>query len=203
MFDISIEQLVVTLGYMGIFGAMMANGVVGFPSSQILYIVSGFFVFTGDLNIALVVGSGAIGNTVGNIILYELARRRGLLYVTRFKIFPAREIKKVEIAFKRRGGFFVFIGKLLPAIKVFVPIAAGLGKMDRKLYIPIIVTTSAMWSFVFVFIGFFFGKNADVFGIYGIVLFFIVLLTILGFYKYANSKGVLDELRGGKMNTKE
>lgn len=195
MNEFSIEQLIATLGYIGIFGAMIANGAIAFPSSQILYIVSGFFASTGDLQIAVIVGVGAIGNTIGNVILYELARRRGLHYITRFKMFPLREIQKVEIAFKRRGALFVFIGKLLPAIKVFIPIVAGLGKMNRKLYILIIVITSAIWSSIFVFIGFVFGKNADVFGVYGIILLVVVMFVIFGFYKYINSENVLNELK--------
>lgn len=194
MNELSIEQLIATLGYIGIFGAMIANGAIAFPSSQILYIVSGFFASTGNLQIALIVGVGAIGNTIGNIVLYELARVRGIHYITRFKMFPLREIKKVEIAFKRRGALFVFIGKLLPAIKVFIPIVAGLGKMNRKLYLPIILVSSVIWSIIFVSIGFFFGKNANVFGIYGLILFVVALLVVFGFYKYINSENVLKEL---------
>ncbi|MCH8888870.1 DedA family protein [Patescibacteria group bacterium] len=194
MSELSIEQLIIALGYVGIFGAMIANGAIAFPSSQILYIVSGFFVFTGDLNLALVVVVGAIGNTIGNVILYELARRRGIHYITRFKIFRAQEIEKVQIAFNRHGALFVFIGKLLPAIKIFIPIVAGLGKLTRVLYVLIILVSSLIWSLIFVGIGFFFGKNADVFGVYGVVLFFVALLLVFGFYKYMNSDKVLKEL---------
>ena len=194
MSELSIEQLIIALGYVGIFGAMIANGAIAFPSSQILYIVSGFFVFTGDLNLALVVGVGAIGNTIGNVILYELARRRGMHYITRFKIFRAQEIEKLQIAFNRYGALFVFVGKLLPAIKIFIPIVAGLGKLTRVLYVLIILVSSLIWSLIFVSIGFFFGKNADVFGVYGVVLFLVALLLVFGFYKYMNSDKVLKEL---------
>ena len=194
MSELSIEQLIIALGYVGIFGAMIANGAIAFPSSQILYIVSGFFVFTGDLNLALVVGVGSIGNTIGNVILYELARRRGMHYITRFKIFRAQEIEKLQIAFNRYGALFVFVGKLLPAIKIFIPIVAGLGKLTRVLYVLIILVSSLIWSLIFVSIGFFFCKNADVFGVYGVVLFLVALLLVFGFYKYMNSDKVLKEL---------
>ena len=86
-------------------------------------LMSGFFIFIflvgyvfsyamndqGILIFAVIFGT--LGNTVGNIILYELARQKGLQYITKFKIFPVREIRKVEVAFRRRGAWFLFIGK--------------------------------------------------------------------------------------------
>jgi len=194
MLEISVEDIIVTLGYIGIFGLMISNGVITLPSSQLLYIITGYFIFTGELNLALVSLIGALGNTVGNIILYELARRKGLEYITTFKIFPLRELKKIQVVFEKRGAWFVFFGKLLPAIKVFVPIVAGIGLMNRALYIPIIFITSLLWSFIFIGIGFFFGKNTDLFGIYPVVLIIVVLIVVFAFYKYMNSQSIVSEV---------
>ena len=194
MADISIETIIITLGYIGIFGMMISNGIVGFPSSQILYIVAGFFVFTGELDLVLVALVGALGNTIGNIILYELSRRRGLHYIARFKIFPEKEIQKVQVVFNRHGSWFVFVGKLLPAIKVFIPIVAGIGTMNRILYTPVIFISSVLWSLIFITIGFFFGKNADLFGYYGVILIFVALIVVGIFYRYMNSAKILKEL---------
>lgn len=194
MFDISIENIIVTLGYVGIFSLMTANGFISFPSSQILYIITGFFVFTGELNLALVSLIGSLGNTIGNIILYELARKKGLEYVSTFKIFPLREIKKIQMVFEKRGAWFVFFGKLLPAIKVFVPVVAGIGLMNRALYIPIIFITSLLWSFIFIGIGFVFGKNTELFGIYSVILIVVALVVVFAFYQYMNSLSVMKEV---------
>ena len=196
MFEFSIENIVVTLGYLGIFLLMISNGVLSFPSSQILYIVTGFFIFKGDLTLALVVLVGAVGNTIGNIILYELSRRKGLKYITKFQMFPEHAIRKVQVAFNKRGTWFLFIGKLVPALKVFVPIPAGIAKMNRVLYTTIIAITSAIWTLPFIAIGFYFGKSSDVFGKYAIVLAFIALIVIGVFYKYMNSEEIVREVEG-------
>ena len=197
MAEISIETVIITLGYIGIFGMMISNGIIGFPSSQILYIVAGFFVFTGDLNLTLVVSFGAIANTIGNIILYELSRRRGLLYITQFKIFPKKEIRKVQAVFTRHGGWFVFVGKLLPAIKVFIPIVAGIGKMNRGLYAFVILFSSILWSLIFLALGYYFGKNIDFFGNYIFILLAIALIVVGIFYRYMNSGKILTEVENG------
>lgn len=198
MFELSIEQLIIALGYIGIFGMMIANGAFTLPSSQILYIIAGFFVSTGRLELMLVVAAGALGNTLGNIILYELTRRRGLHYITRFKIFPEREVQKVQIVFTRRGSWFVFIGKLLPAIKVFIPIVAGIGKMNRLLFGILMLIASIIWALIFIAIGFVFGENTELFGFYPIVLFIVAGFVLWIFYRYMNSPDIIKELEKQK-----
>lgn len=194
MFGIPIEDIILSSSYLGVFFLMIANGFISFPSSQILYIIVGYFVSIGTLNLIVVSFLGTLGNTIGNIILYELSRSRGIAYITRFKIFPEKEVKKIEIAFNRKGAWFLFIGKLLPAIKVFVPIPAGVAKMHRGLYLLIIFAASYIWALVFIGIGYYFGKSKDVFGKYSVALSIVAFIVLYGFYKYMNSKEVIEEV---------
>lgn len=194
----TIESIILFSGYAGIFFLMIANGVISFPSSQILYIIAGYFVFTGHLNLFLVVVAGALGNTIGNIILYELARSKGLSYLLRWKIFPERELRKVQVAFNKKGVWFLFVGKLIPALKVFIPIPAGIARMNRPLYAAIILVSSSIWPFAFLAIGYYFGKSAHVFGAYAVVLAFIALIVATVFYKFMNSEEVISEIEKGK-----
>lgn len=195
MTDITIETLIQGGSYFAIFVLMIANGAVSFPSSQILYVIAGYFIARGDLALFLVALVGALGNTVGNIILYELARKHGRTFIERMKIFPMRELAKVEVAFHKKGAWFIFIGKLLPAIKVFIPVPAGLGKMSRSLFATLMFTASFIWSLAFISIGYFFGKSPDLFGKYAIILVIVAAVVILLFYRYINSKEILDEIK--------
>ncbi len=193
--DLSIESIIVVLGYFGIFVLMIANGAVSFPSSQILYIIAGYFVARGDLLLVPVALVGALGNTIGNIILYELARKHGrTFFVEKMKLFPIRELAKVEAAFRKKGAWFIFVGKLLPAIKVFIPIPAGLGKMHRGIFALLIFIASFIWSLAFIGIGYFFGKSPDFFGQYAIILVIIAAIVLLLFYRYLNSEEVTREV---------
>ena len=198
--EFDIETIIVALGYLGIFLLMSSNGVISFPSSQILYIISGYFVFTGNLSLPLVVFFGALGNTVGNIILYEIVRFKGLHYIEKIgseklKLFPKKELRKIAAAFHKKGVWFLFVGKLVPALKVFVPIAAAIGETKRKIYIPMMLVASAIWSGPFIAIGYYFGKSSDVFGKYAVVMILIALVVMALFYRYINSKEVLDEVK--------
>lgn len=194
MTDITIEALIQGGSYLAIFFLMIANGAVSFPSSQVLYIIAGYFIARGDLTLGIVALVGAAGNTVGNIILYELARRHGRTFIERMKIFPTRELAKVEKAFQKKGAWFIFIGKLLPAIKVFVPIPAGLGKMSRPLFATLMFVASFIWSLAFISIGYFFGKSANLFGSYAVVLVIVAAVVILLFYRYINSDEIVREI---------
>ena len=196
--EAQIEQIIILGGYLGIFGLMITNGLFSFPSSQILYIVSGYFIFTGSLNIFLVSIAGALGNTIGNTILFYLTREKGLEYITKLTLLPLSEIKKVQAVFAKRGAWFVFVGKLLPAIKVFMPIVAGIGKMKTSVFVPIILLSSYIWSIIFIALGFYFGKSTDFFGKYAIVLAILALVLITLFFKYMNSNSVLKEIGNEK-----
>lgn len=194
MTDTTIEALIQGGSYFAIFVLMITNGAVSFPSSQILYIIAGYFVAQGNLVFALVAFVGALGNAIGNIILYELARKHGRTFVARMKLFPERELSKVEHAFKKKGAWFIFIGKLLPAIKVFVPITAGLGKFSRILFAPLMFIASFIWALGFISIGFFFGKSSDLFGKYAIILVIVAAVVMLLFYRYINSPAIVSEI---------
>jgi len=188
------ETIILSFSYLGIFSLMTANGFISFPSSQILYIICGYFISTGVLSPPSVVVAGVLGNTAGNIALYEVARAKGMKYLLKFGIFREQEMKKVEVAFKKKGAWFLAVGKLIPALKVFVPIPAGLGKMHRGLYTGIILATSAIWTIPFLSIGYFFGKSSDVFGKYAVIMTIIAIVVAGVFYKYINSEEVVKEV---------
>ena len=189
-----IESVIIASSYLGIFLLMIANGAVSFPSSQILYIIVGYFISVGSLALFPASLVGAIGNAIGNIILYEVVRRRGIHYLKKFKVFREQDIKKVEIVFRKRGLWFLFVGKLLPAIKVFVPIPAAMGKTHRGVFATIMFVASWLWSLIFIAIGYTFGKSTEIWKSYGVILFIIATIIIFVFYRMLNSKEVLREL---------
>jgi membrane protein DedA with SNARE-associated domain len=189
-----IETIIQATSYLGIFGLMILNGFASFPSSQILYIIVGYFIGTGALALLPAALAGATGNTIGNILLYEAIREHGLRYLERFQIFRKADIKKVEIVFRKKGLWFLFVGKLLPAIKVFIPIPAAMGKVHRGKFAVIMFTASFIWSLIFITIGYLFGKSAEVWKSYGIILMVIAVAIMYVFYRLLNAPEVLREI---------
>lgn len=175
----SLETLVSSLGYLGIFGLMISNGAISFPSSQILYILTGYLISIGTLSWVPVIVLGSIGNTLGCILLYEIVRRKGIGFALKKNFIPETEVKKLEKVFAHRGVWFLFFGKLIPALKVFVPIAGGVAKTPRPLFAFLMLASSAVWAIGFNFIGYSFGKSSDVFGKYALALALVAIVVVV------------------------
>jgi membrane protein DedA with SNARE-associated domain len=168
---------------------MVTNGIVSLPSSQFVYVTAGFFAPTTDLSVLFIATAGTIGNVIGNVILYEVSRSKGLVYVTGWRGFSEEKIIKLRVAFDCRGPIIIFIGKFLPGVKVVVPVVAGIAEMNRVLYFSIITTTSFLWALGLTYFGFYFGKNYGngTFGWYSAILIILAGGAIYVFCKYVAS----------------
>ena len=165
---------------------MVANGIISLPSSQFIYVTAGFFVPSGQLSLLLIVVFGTAGNFLGNVILYELSRRKGIKYIARWKGFSEKKIMGLHTAFERRGPLIIIIGKFLPGIKVLVPAVAGIAHMNRVLYSCIIATTSMLWALGLTYFGVYFGKNynSGTFGWSTALLLCIAAIAMYIFIRY-------------------
>lgn len=185
----TVETAILTFGYLGIFCLMIVNGVFGFPSSSLIYLSAGFLIASKVLFFLPVVIVGTIGNTIGNIILYELSRRKGLVYITHWRVFSEKNIKRLQRAFELRGSVILFTGKLLSGVRVFVPVVAGVASMDRRLYIFIITITSLLWAIGLTCFGFYFGKNfhEGTLGVWSATPAILIAIAIYSFCRYIQS----------------
>lgn len=182
---------------------MIANGFFSFPSSQVLYIIVGYFIGTGYLALFPASLIGALGNTIGNVLLYEAIRKKGVGFMKQLTQIRDDDLRKIEMVFRKRGAWFLFIGKLLPSIKVFVPIPAALGRMHRGLYAIIMFSASWIWSLIFIAIGYVFGKDTSVFKSYALILILVAATVVYLFYRYMNSKEILDAIANDAGNTEK
>ncbi len=202
-----LEEIIITFTYFGILFLMTLNGFISFPSSQLVYIIAGYFAFTSDLNLLYIILIGALGQTIGNLILYEVARKKGVKYSIKFIqiFFPMldseKEVRKLQIAFNKRQKTLLFIGKLANPSKIFIPIPAGIAKMNRAIFLIITYITSSLWALGFALIGYYFGKSFKNFGFIGIGLLIAFILVMIYFYRLMNSDEVMKELNKDNKKT--
>lgn len=170
-------------------------GVLGiFPPSKLIYILAGYFAFEGHLSLTLVILIGGLGHAVGNQIQYEVGRKKGLDFLKKHHWFPAKEVKKAQIAFSKKGPWFLFVGKLVDPLKLFISLCAGVAKMKRSLFFVIVLVASFIWAGLFAGLGYYFGKSYENFGYLGVFLLLIGVLVISSFYKFMNSEEVMKEV---------
>lgn len=151
--------------YAAIFVLMVANGIVNFPSSQILYLVVGYFVSTGNLVFATAVLAGALGNTIGNFVTYSLIKKYEHPLARKLLMLNEETFKKVHSAlhetFSQRGMWWLFIGKLTPSVKAFIPVLAGLSRTPTLLTTFIFLSASFVWAIAIIYLGYAFGEHVS------------------------------------------
>lgn len=183
-----IHSLLLSGSYAAIFIMMIANGMVNFPSSQILYLIVGYFVSTGNLLFASAVIVGAIGNTIGNVAMYSLIKKYERPLARKVLMLNETTFNTIHGAlmdtFSRRGIWWLFIGKLTPSVKAFIPVFAGLANTPTAITTFIFLVASFIWATAIVYIGYAFGEHVSLSSflsvsfIVGIVIIFIIYKNI-------------------------
>ena len=173
---------------------MLANGIGNFPSSQLLYIIAGYFVSTGSLLFIPTIIAGATGNAIGNIITFLLVKKYDRPLAQKLLMLNEDTFTKIHSAlhstFLHRGMWWIFLGKLTPSVKAFIPIVAGLAHTNTKLTSFIFLTASIIWASGITSLGYYFGENIT-FKSFTTVSLLIGGIIIYIVYRNLRKKGVL------------
>lgn len=136
------------LGYPGIV-LLMALVSTGVPlPSEIIMPFAGYLVSLGRFSLVGVIIAAVIGENIGAAIGYEIGRRGGRPVIERygkFVLLDAHHIDLAERFFARWGSAAALIGRVLPVVRAFVAIPAGLGRMNRVKFHLYTSIGSAVW----------------------------------------------------------
>ncbi len=198
-------NLIGSLGYWGVFiGMSLESACIPIPS-EIIMPFSGFVVWQGNTNMTLIGITiiGALGNLTGSLIAYFVGLKGGRPLLEKYGKYLLITHSKLELAdswFLKYGGEAVLISRVLPIIRTFISLPAGIGRMDIKKFILYTFIGSLPWSFALGYIGVQLGPNWEIIRGYFHTLDIIVAIGLLGIigyliYKY---KG-----KSRKMNSKD
>lgn len=157
-----IIDLIETTGYLGIFLAMLVEGIFTPIPSELIMPFAGYVVYTGELNFFLVILVGSLGAVVGSTVAYILALWLGRPLIDRFGVFFGLDEEKMNSAerwFKRWGVWGILIGHSLPGIRSVISFPAGLSKMDRKRFVTFTFAGALVWNTVLVTAGYTLGES--------------------------------------------
>lgn len=186
-----LHTLISTGSYASIFVLMIANGIINFPSSQILYLIVGYFVATDHLEFSRAVIAGALGNTIGNIITFLLVKKYEHPLARRILMMNEATFAKVHGAlhdtFSRRGIWWLFVGKLTPSVKAFIPVIAGLAETKTTTTSLIFLGASFVWAVGVIYLGYAFGEHVSLGSFLG-VSFVLGAVIIFIIYKNISKK---------------
>jgi membrane protein DedA with SNARE-associated domain len=119
-------------GYSGVALLMAIESACVPLPSEIIMPFAGYLVHTGRLNLLLVATAGALGCNIGSAIAYWIGSWGGRPFIARygrFVLLDHHDLDRAEHFFARYGGITVFLARLLPVIRTFIALPAGIAKM--------------------------------------------------------------------------
>ena len=144
------------LGYGGIFLLMLAESAnIPIPSEAIMPF-AGFLVARGDMNFWVVVLMGVFGNWAGSSLSYLLGATGGRAAILRYgRIVRLNEhhLDQAERWFASYGEWSVFFGRLLPVVRTFISLPAGLAKMNYLKFSAFTIAGALPFCYVLTWLG--------------------------------------------------
>ena len=151
-------------GYLGIVALMAIESACIPLPSEIIMPFSGYLVSTGRFDLILAATAGAVGCNVGSTVAYFVGRHGGRPLVERWGAYifmSRRELEAADRFFARFGGFAVLIGRLLPVIRTFIALPAGIARMKQLPFQVYTFVGSWPWCFALAYVGYRLGQRWD------------------------------------------
>ncbi|WP_199178669.1 DedA family protein [Acidimangrovimonas sediminis] len=138
------------LGYGGVALLMAVESACIPIPSEVIMPFAGYLVSTGRFSLVAVATAGALGCNAGSTLAYLVGARGGRPAVERwgrYVFLSQRELDLAERFFARYGSLAVFLSRLLPLVRTFISLPAGIGRMNFVRFQ--IYTFLGSWPFCF------------------------------------------------------
>lgn len=152
----SLLDLFHTVGYAGIFGFMaLESSFVPFPSEVVMG-PAGILSARGEMSAVVAVIAGTAGSVAGAWFNYWLAIKLGRPFFVRYGrylLVSEKTFTKAEHFFQRHGEIATFVCRLLPGIRQYVSLPAGLSRMHFGRFTLFTALGAGIWCTVLVIVG--------------------------------------------------
>jgi membrane protein DedA with SNARE-associated domain len=143
-------------GYVGVVLLMgIESACIPLPS-EIIMPFAGYLVYAGKFSLLWAATAGAIGCNLGSVVAYEIGCFGGRPLVEKYGRYLWITRHDLDIAdrfFQRFGSAAVFLGRLLPVIRTFIALPAGIARMPRLRFHIYTFAGSWPWCFVLAWVG--------------------------------------------------
>lgn len=149
-------------GYVGIFCLMfLESSFFPFPS-EVVMIPAGYLAFKGEMSLAGALLAGTGGSLAGALFNYYLSVKLGrklLLKYGRYIGFDETKMTKLEVFFNKHGEISTFNGRLIPGVRQYISLPAGLARMNLFRFCLYTSLGASIWMVTLIALGYFLGSN--------------------------------------------
>jgi membrane protein DedA with SNARE-associated domain len=153
-------------GYFGVYLLALLETVFPPIPSEVVLPIAGMRAASGPLGLPGVIVAGTLGSMTGNVLWFLLARwvsehglRRFVERHGRWLTMDWRDVEKAQLLFDRHGGGIVFTARLLPAVRTFVSIPAGIAHMPFGRFLAWSTAGTLIFCAAFTSAGYLAGSN--------------------------------------------
>ena len=157
-----IKWIIGATGYWGIVLLMAIESACIPLPSELIMPFAGYLVYEGTFTLFWVATAGAVGCNVGSVIAYEVGYYGGRPLVEkygRYLLLSRHELDWADRFFHRWGHAAVFIARLLPVVRTFIALPAGVARMPRVRFHIYTFLGSWPWCFALAYLGMKLGQN--------------------------------------------
>jgi membrane protein DedA with SNARE-associated domain len=162
--SVFIVSVISASGYLGIVILMAIESACIPLPSEVIMPFSGYLVYAGRFSLLWVATMGALGCNLGSLIAYEIGYYGGRPLVEKYGsyiLLSKRELDWADHFFNRFGNATVFFSRLLPVIRTFIALPAGIARMPRLRFHIYTFIGSWPWCLGLAWIGLKLGEKWD------------------------------------------
>ena len=152
------------MGYTGIISLMfLESSFFPFPS-EVVMPPAGYLAWKGEMSLSLVLLSGIAGSLLGALFNYWIAVKLGrpfLLKYGKYFFVSPESIDKADKFFQKHGHVSTLVGRLLPVIRQYISLPAGIARMPMKTFMLFTTIGAGAWVTVLTFAGYLLGEHQD------------------------------------------
>ncbi len=164
----SIVQFILTYigygGYTGIFLLMfLESSFFPFPS-EVVVPPAAYLAAKGDMNLYMVILSATAGSLSGGLFNYYISYKMGYPFLEKYGKYVGlsnNALKKSCQFFQKHGAISTFIGRLMPGIRQYISLPAGLAKMNIVAFSIFTILGALIWVSILAFIGYTVGNHPE------------------------------------------
>jgi membrane protein DedA with SNARE-associated domain len=161
-----VQQFIASYGYLAIFVLMVAESACIPVPSEVTMVFGGALaagaIAGAHLNLALVIAVGVAGNVAGSYIAWGVGAYGGRAAWRRwgrYVLLRPEDIDRADGWFKRHGAKAVFFGRLLPVVRTFISLPAGIARMPPARFGIYTLAGCIPWTAALAWAGYAVGAN--------------------------------------------
>jgi membrane protein DedA with SNARE-associated domain len=173
-----------SLGALGVGLAILLETVIPPIPSEVVLPVAGFLAQTGRMNVVAVFLAATLGSLAGAALLYQLGRwlgpERSRTALGRLPLVDVEDVERTFAWFTRHGRAAVLVGRLVPVVRSFVSVPAGVVRMPWPQFLLYTAVGSALWNGALIGAGMALGTQYDLVESYVGYLDYALVAAVVG-----------------------